>query len=152
SNANNRGASVTVQGDLLRAARTGTTFALESSGVAGGRAGYGSTNCGTASCYGAIGPGGGYFYDPHPGLRDMTAPSPLPGGRLQTAGFGDVRATSTDVMDPLENGLLWFNNPNGRKTRRVQNVLSDASLASPGEGGFTKANGLGDLDAYEGRA
>ncbi|HEV7493021.1 SdrD B-like domain-containing protein [Baekduia sp.] len=163
SNPNGRGASVTVQGDLLRAAPSGNGFVLESAGrvppapAPDGVQGFGiscpaNPTRNAAECYGALGPGGGYFYDPHPGLSDQTAPSPFQGGALQVPGFRDVMTTSVDVMDPLENGFLWYDNDTGRKTRRVQNVLSDAHLASPGEGGFAKANGLGDLDAYVARA
>jgi hypothetical protein len=157
------GASPTVQGDLLRAARTGSTFVLESAGrvppapAPGGVQGFG-VSCpanptrNAAECYGFLGPGGGYYYDPHPGLSDQTAPSPFEGSVLQLPGYRDALTTSTDVMDPLENGFLWYDNSTGRKTRRVQNLISAASTTTPGRGGFAKANGLGDLDAYIGRA
>jgi hypothetical protein len=161
--AGGRGASVTVQGDLLRAARSSTGFVLESNGrvppapAPGGVQGFGISCPGNptrnaAECYGALGPGGGYYYDPHPGLSDQTAPSPFEGSVLQLPGYRDALATSTDVMDPLENGFLWYNNSTGRKTRRAQNLVSAASTTTPGQGGFAKANGLGDLDAYVGRA
>jgi hypothetical protein len=141
--------SVTIQGDLLRAAPAGDgTFVLESGGVVGGRRGFGFTTV-AAGGYGPIGPGGGYFYDPHPGHGASAGPTNYEGGALQVPGFRDVLSTQTDAIDVRDNGLLWHRNTDGRMMRRFQNMVTTGTSPSAG---FSKANGLGDVDAYMGRA
>ncbi|ADB50743.1 SdrD B-like domain-containing protein [Conexibacter woesei] len=137
------GISPTIQGDLLRASpAAGGGFELESGGVVGGVRGFGAgTN------YGPIGPRGGYFYDPRPGAAPTSQPTEYQGGLLQLPGFRDVLTTQTDVDISNDNGLLWYDNADGIRTRRLRNYVTQG----PNEG-FGKANGLGDLDAYSGRA
>ena len=142
------GASVTIQGDLLRAAPSGAGFTLESGGSVGGRTGFGARGLGAGGGYGPIGPGGGYFYDPNPGIG-FSIPSNEQGGVLQVPGFRDVLSTQNDVLRATSNGFLWYDNSAGRKTRLFENF--DSSPVSP-TGGWQKANGLGDLDSFMGRA
>ncbi|WP_041730799.1 SdrD B-like domain-containing protein [Conexibacter woesei] len=141
------GASVTIQGDLLRAAPSGAGFTLESGGSVGGRTGFGARAF-AAGGYGAVGPGNGYFYDPNPGIG-LSIPNNQLGGVMQVPGFRDVLSTQNDVLRATSNGFLWYDDANGRKTRLFENYFS--SPYSP-TGGWQKANGLGDLDSYMGRA
>ena len=132
--------SPTVQGDALRAGRRAdATFALES--------GVGLPTDWRAAPHvdlGPIGPGGGYFYDPHALWDPTDAPGAYEGGLLQVPGFPEVVATSVDVRRFHDNGLAWYSNASGANAARLQDHETSFSEGD----GFGKANGLGDIAAF----
>lgn len=140
-----------VQAEVLRACPDGVGgWTLENAGVCGG-----VTGAPVEPAYGAIGPGGRYFYSPLAGytfannLNVLDQPSPGQGGQLQVPGFAELATTTTDPgLDFNTDGLLWQSNASGQDTRSSR----FRGLGALADGSFGKANGLGDLTAFTGEA
>lgn len=127
---------VITAGDVLCAASTGTnTWAIESGGTCGTR----TNNNGTPA--NEQGPGNGEFYyeDNFAGAHDETTM----GGLVQIPGFPEMAITAMDPLQLRSAGTALYRNDNGTggNARRYE------IFADPAPGRFSKANGLGDLEA-----
>jgi protocatechuate 3,4-dioxygenase beta subunit len=138
------------EGDLLRAGPTGTGgFLLESGGVSNGVTNSVGGVGGGAATFNPQGPGGGRFYWSNylwgsdgtnnygfgHGFLSMGGLYQVPGGaRLATTMIDPIRYSST--------GVGWFDHATGARPRGFE-------LYSDNAGELGKANGVGDLEAFE---
>jgi hypothetical protein len=127
-------------GDVFRAAKTGSSFTLESGGIAGGVVGCGAQ---TNSAYPYAGPGGGEFYcgDTWTGghvERTLGALALLPG-------TGQVMTTAYDPLETVNNGgIITMRNSDGSKVQGYQ--LYNTDFPPPDPGSLSKGHGLGDIE------
>ena len=127
------------RGDILRACANGSGgWQLENKGSCGGVTTAGATGH-------AEGPGGGEYYYQDAQLSPGHAETSL-GALLQVPGLPDVVST---IFNPIENagavsdtGIKWYNNRTGATSRGYRIFDGDDKPAF-----FSKANGLGDLEA-----
>lgn len=142
-----------VSGDLLRACRAdagGESYLLESNGSApsGCRRSFGTG-------YGAgngQGPGGGEFYgDAAFGYHDdasMGGIAQVPGSSDVIAAIMDSNQMSTSDSYVNANGVRRMSNVDGSPTQALELTANCfTTCQSNDEGGFGKANGIGDLEA-----
>ena len=143
-----------VSGDLLRACRADApaeSYVLESNGSApsGCRRSFG-TGYGVGNTQG---PGGGEFYadaafDYHDDAS-MGGIAQVPGSSDVIAGVMDSNQMATSDTYVNASGVRRMSNVDGRPTQALEltaNCFTDTCTTND-EGGFGKANGLGDLEA-----
>lgn len=131
--------SAIARGDILRACATGNGgWQLENKGACGGVTTAGATGH-------PEGPGGGEYYYQDEQIAQPHAETSV-GALLQVPGLPDVVST---IFNPVElagavsdAGVKWYNNRTGATSRgyRIYDGSDDPSF-------FSKANGLGDLEA-----
>lgn len=127
------------RGDILRACANGSGgWQLENKGSCGGVTTAGATGH-------PEGPGGGEYYYQDEQVADPHKETTL-GSLLQIPGLPDVVST---IFNPIElanevsdSGVKWYNNRTGATSRGYR--IYDGS---PNPDFFSKANGLGDLEA-----
>ena len=140
--------SVFTGGDILKAGRNiDGSFTLEENGTAGSITTEGANN--------GEGPGGGEFY--HFDVFEVGVGIPRPhsetaqGGLAVVLGSGDVATTALDPFGTTVNsgGVNYLNNVTG-EVRNPGYKVFQSGTTSPAT--FSKANGLGDLEALCGLA
>ncbi len=130
-------------GDILRVCNVGGSFILQ-----------GGTGC-SVKLANAAGPGGGEYYYKDEfnentsyvnGTRGVIHSETVVGGLASPVGSGEVAVTSFDPSGTfyLSGGVNFFNNSTGGV--RALNYLLYVGDPAYGTGGFSKANGLGDLE------
>jgi SdrD B-like domain len=132
-----------IGGDILRASISGGVYTLENNASAGGVTTGGANN--------NQGPGNGEFYFEeriYVSPRDRHQETVM-GGLALRAGSGEVQMTAMDPMSGASSGydsggLIALSNTTGMKTDSVR--LYQTGGSSIGDGTFSKANGLGDLE------
>jgi SdrD B-like domain/Secretion system C-terminal sorting domain len=120
-----------IGGDILRTSKTGSTFTLESNGIANAVTATGSGN--------SQGPGGGEFYSGETAVSD-THQEISNGGLALLPGSGEVLLSA---MDPVNNvfsgGTMRLNNTTGNYVAGYESYNATTST-------FGKSAGLGDIE------
>lgn len=125
-----------VGGDLLRAARSGSTYTLENNGSVGGRVSATGVNNGE-------GPGGGEFYNVDSQAGAHTENSK--GGAAVVPGWGESLVTQMDASSNITTvgsaGVAYVSNFNGSIVRSAFMLYLNVDPSN-----FGKGTGLGDVE------